>query len=360
MSTPDQLLVREIRQGESTAWARLIERYEGRLAAFVETRVRDRAASEDIVQETFVGFLTSLPHFDERRGLETYLFSIAAHKLTDHLRRQGRRPAAREADAGSRSPGLDDVVSPERRASSLARSREREQIEAKVLGAALVALVEQWTSRGEWERLKCIELLFVRGRANKEAAAALGISEQTVANYKYQAIQRLRELVGERGGGSRAVASGRKAPSEPADEQDERGIGLPASATDGDLVGYLDEGLPAEEMVRVEQGLRQSAALRRQLERIQQDREAGLGSVASVWRGARASCPARGEWGSFLLETLPEGRREYLEFHVRVVGCRYCQANLSDLRRAQEEPVAQASQRRQRFFQSSAGLLSRR
>ena len=44
------------------------------------------------MQETFIGFLTSLPNFDERRPLEGYLFSIAAHKLTDYLRREGRRP----------------------------------------------------------------------------------------------------------------------------------------------------------------------------------------------------------------------------------------------------------------------------
>ena len=64
----------------------------GRLLAFVDSRLRDRAASEDVVQETFVGFLTSLPHYDEKRDMEAYLFSIAAHKLTDHLRKQGRRP----------------------------------------------------------------------------------------------------------------------------------------------------------------------------------------------------------------------------------------------------------------------------
>ena len=44
------------------------------------------------MQETFVGFLTSLPNYDPARPLEGYLFSIAAHKLTDVMRRQGRRP----------------------------------------------------------------------------------------------------------------------------------------------------------------------------------------------------------------------------------------------------------------------------
>ena len=86
----DAILVRQVRAGDAEAWRQLIERFEGRLLAFVDSRLRDRAASEDVVQETFIGFLTSLPHYDEKRDMEAYLFSIAAHKLTDHLRKQGQ------------------------------------------------------------------------------------------------------------------------------------------------------------------------------------------------------------------------------------------------------------------------------
>ena len=84
-SETDVLLVRNVRGADAEAWRQLIERFEGRLLAFVDSRLRDRAASEDVVQETFIGFLTSLPHYDEKRDIEAYLFSIAAHKLTDHL-----------------------------------------------------------------------------------------------------------------------------------------------------------------------------------------------------------------------------------------------------------------------------------
>ena len=89
----DQLLVEQISQGQEQAWEDLIARYEGRLLAFVESRIRNRSTSEDIVQETFVGFLNSLPNYDSKRPLESYLFSICAYKLTDFLRREGRRPA---------------------------------------------------------------------------------------------------------------------------------------------------------------------------------------------------------------------------------------------------------------------------
>ena len=96
-SDADQLLIERISQGDSQAWEDLIARYEGRLLAFVESRIRNRSTSEDIVQETFIGFLNSLPNYDRRRPLEGYLFSICAYKLTDVLRREGRRPGGRGA-----------------------------------------------------------------------------------------------------------------------------------------------------------------------------------------------------------------------------------------------------------------------
>ncbi len=71
-SETDRLLIKRIRSGDGDAWGDLISRYEGRLLAFVESRIGRRAASEDIVQEAFVGFLTSLPNYDGRRPLESY------------------------------------------------------------------------------------------------------------------------------------------------------------------------------------------------------------------------------------------------------------------------------------------------
>ncbi len=91
----DTILIDRIQTGELEAWEELIARFEGRLLAFVESRLGRRSAGEDVVQETFIGFLTSLPNYERSRPLESYLFSIAAHKLTDHLRREGRRPRCR-------------------------------------------------------------------------------------------------------------------------------------------------------------------------------------------------------------------------------------------------------------------------
>jgi RNA polymerase sigma-70 factor (ECF subfamily) len=197
----DELLVSQIRAGDADAWAKLIARYEGRLLAFARSRLGDRSAAEDVVQETFVGFVTSLPHYDASRSLEAYLFRIAAHKLTDHLRRQGRRqelslsPGATSHGDSWAAPSADALPGPGRRASSIVRSGEHRRHEERALADALERLVADWIASGAFERLKCIELLFVRGWPNREVAERLGIAPQAVANHKFATLTKLREVV---------------------------------------------------------------------------------------------------------------------------------------------------------------------
>ncbi|MBS0264181.1 MAG: sigma-70 family RNA polymerase sigma factor [Planctomycetes bacterium] len=190
----DRLLIDRIRQGEQDAWADFIGRFEGRLIACVDSRLNDRQQAEDVVQETFLGFLIGLPNYDEATPPESFLFSIAAHKLTDVLRRRGRRPTLPLVTRNSQAEG-SDLRGSGRMASSLARSRERRSVESQVLRDGLETLIEQWIRTGEFERLKCIELLFVLGWANKDAARELRISEQAVANHKHFVLSKLKDWV---------------------------------------------------------------------------------------------------------------------------------------------------------------------
>jgi RNA polymerase sigma-70 factor (ECF subfamily) len=195
----EQLIVQRIRAGDADAWSDLIARYEGRLLAFTEGRLRNRDASEDIVQEAFIGFLNSLPNYDGQRPLESYLFSICAHKLTDYLRREGRRPAL-SLSSGSRGSDADwQIPGRMRPASSLARSGERRGLEEEALVKALREQVAHWQRRGDWAKLKCMELLFLRGRANKDVAQLVQLTEQQVANFKFDFLARLRNHVRRQG-----------------------------------------------------------------------------------------------------------------------------------------------------------------
>lgn len=130
--------------------------------------------------------------------------------------------------------------------------------------------------------------------------------------------------------------------------------------TETELEAYLEEGLPADEMARIEQVLREQPQLLASFAQSRTQRDAGLHSLGSIWRRHRLTCPSRDQLGSYLLHALEAKHAAYVRFHLDVVGCRPCQANLADLRDQQPDTASVAQQRRSKYFQSSAGYLKRR
>jgi hypothetical protein len=130
--------------------------------------------------------------------------------------------------------------------------------------------------------------------------------------------------------------------------------------TQSDLQAYLDEALAPAEMAAIEAELRKKPELLTQLSAINARRDAGVHSVGEIWRRQRLSCPSREQLGSYLLGALDQNHSEYIDFHTSQIGCRYCQANLDDLRRQQQETAETVKTRRTKYFQSTAGHLRRK
>src|SRR5262245_57631760 len=187
----DRLLVQQIRDEDPEAWRQLIARYEGRLRAFLHRRIKNLDVCDDLVQETFIGFLTSLPHYDDARELQTYLFTIASYKLTDHLRKTGRHPAQQVTEDEPGSDPLQRRADPHPAASSVARGHEREALEEEAVARSLGELIRTWQKAGDHRRVQVMELLFVKGWANKDVAAHLNLTEQQIANLRFGAVKKL-------------------------------------------------------------------------------------------------------------------------------------------------------------------------
>ena len=77
-----------------------------------------------------------------------------------------------------------------------------------------------------------------------------------------------------------------------------------------------------------------------------------------IWRKERLSCLKRSTLGAYLLGTLSEEWQEYVEFHLEVAKCPYCQSNIDDIR-SEEAKSEEAEMLRERVFQSSVGFLRR-
>lgn len=113
----DAELVRAAQRGSAEAFGTLFERHWPAVhhAAFLV--VRDRAAAEDIAQESFLAALRALDSFDRRRPLGPWLHRIVVNRAIDHARtRAVRREVGGELPepAGSvtpeSSPAFDDEL----------------------------------------------------------------------------------------------------------------------------------------------------------------------------------------------------------------------------------------------------------
>ena len=129
---------------------------------------------------------------------------------------------------------------------------------------------------------------------------------------------------------------------------------------DESLAAYLAESLAPESMANIEKSLRDSAELRARLEAVRGGGrpEAKLHSLGAIWRRGRLTCPTREQLGSFLLDVLEPEYQDYVRFHLDVIECPYCRANLDDLRRKSQEATESApTERRRSIFHSSRHLL---
>jgi RNA polymerase sigma factor (sigma-70 family) len=288
----DQYLVEEIRSGHEAAWRLLVERFNGRLLAFARARTASLSDAEDLVQETFVGFLQSLPNFDCSRSLETYLFTILRYKLVDRLRSRKIVPLnlGSEDDDWWEHALPADAETPSAAAADAERLASRQQ----ALAEALKQLIGEYRDRDAFRDLQVIELVLYAGKRNIDVAELFDMDQKAVAGVKFRAIGKLRRLLEE---------------------------------ADARLGADLDDKL---------------AEL----------------TVASVWRERRLTCLKRSTLGSYLLGVLEDPWLSYTQFHLDVVGCPMCLANLQDLENEDEGDVAGSSTSEQ-MFASSVGFLSR-
>jgi RNA polymerase sigma-70 factor (ECF subfamily) len=90
----DEQLVGRYRAGEVPAYEQLVQRYRQELFHFLIRFSGNRAAAEDLFQEAFLQVHLSLESFDLSKRFRPWLFTIAANKARDYLRKNSRRQAA--------------------------------------------------------------------------------------------------------------------------------------------------------------------------------------------------------------------------------------------------------------------------
>jgi RNA polymerase sigma factor (sigma-70 family) len=298
LSQADQYLIQQVQRGSQEGWSELVRRYQGRLVAFARAHLRDTGEAEDVVQETFLGFLKSVDRFQTRSSLETYLFTIVRRRLIDVFRRRGRRDEIGVCSLqqvgvhnleGSGHDLAANLAGAEPSASWVAEQHEQTRQWEETLWQALRESISRLRQGGRFRDLQIFEMVFYAQMRNRDIARQLKLDEKQVALIKHRFIKRIAQQIE---------------------------TAAPAEA----------DSFPWEESL-----------------------------LTRLWESHRPSCPKRSTVGKLLLGTLDEPWRGYVQFHIEQLGCRFCQANLEDLRHGTIDEPSRALCHR--ILQSSVGFL---
>ncbi len=144
--------------GDEDAFREIVTRYKNPLYAFLRRFLNKQDMVEDVFQETFLQLYSSKDKFDSSKALHPWLFTIAANKAKDALRKQQRSSAlGLGAIADSGGVSVDDVVNlfasygvtPEMEASSDETARRVREVIANMpenlRGILILAYFEQFS-----------------------------------------------------------------------------------------------------------------------------------------------------------------------------------------------------------------------
>jgi len=292
----EQYLIERIRRGDEQAWAEFVNRYRGRLLSFARTRLPQRADAEDVVQETFIAFIRGLANYRMDCAVETYLFTLLRHKVVDTYRDTRTKYVCLIQDTYN----LEDQETSSDPFAALA-------------GDAQTA---SWYARAD-------EQYSLQKNALAEALSDLVTGLKNALNFRDLQITELLFY---------------------------------CHLTNKDVAKIMAQ---RENFV----ALIKHRSLKQIRKSISKQKLPAYSETAferlltDVWESQRPSCPKRSTVGSYLLETLESAWRDYVDFHLNVLGCKFCLANLEDLRGC----TAQTGQTKlcARIMESTVGFLSR-
>lgn len=182
----DVRLMLALRAGDESAFDALFRRWSGPLLRYVERMVRDAAAAEELVQESFLRLHRARERYQPEARFSTWLYTIATRLALNELRRPRHQHPHRSADEdedtgaplvlASGTPRADDVVHARRVGASVEQ--------------ALAALPERQRA--------ALWLSAVEGLSYAEIAASLETSEKSVKALVHRARTTLVGRLGEK------------------------------------------------------------------------------------------------------------------------------------------------------------------
>ena len=293
----EQYLLDKIRRGNAQAWSEFVDRYRGRLLSFAQAKLHQSADAEDAVQETFIAFINSLQNYRGECALETYLFALLRRKIIDSYRSQQSKHVCLIQDTYETRCD-DEAIDPF----------------ADVAGPSQTA---SWYVRAD-------EQYELQKHTLTEALSELVDGFKSSLNFRDLQITELLFY---------------------------------CHLSNKDVAKIMDLKEKAVALIK-HRSLKQ---IRKRIETsripVGPSSEDFENLLTDVWKLQRFSCPKRSTIGAYLLGTLDSEWRQYVDFHVNTIGCRFCMANLQDLQ--DQNTQKQGGRFVTRIMESTAGFLKK-
>ena len=288
-------LLKAIRDKQADAWAVLIEKYQGRLLNFAISKLHQQADAEDCLQDTFVSFVKSIDSFRGEGSLENYLFAILRNKIISRYRNKKAQTVSLIQDVYYSQPGdnQSDAITqiPGRELSESTLAGRPEQRQLQQTILARSLLALRQGFRGS-SKFRNLKIL--------ELLLYCGLSTATTA-----ALLKIEETT--------------------------------VKTFKHRCLRHLHENIKS---------LNASADFQyANIENL----------LRETWESQRLTCPKRSTIGAFLLEELDPEWFDYIDFHLTILGCHFCRANLKDLL---QKNSLREQQFRDKIMASTIGFLN--
>ncbi len=184
MPDNDDRLIIKARNGDKTAFGKLVKKYRQKVLYLAYDVVGDYDEAKDIAQEAFIRAYTKLGQFEKRARFSTWLYRITVNLALDIYRKKKRYPLK------SLDTSLKEIESLNRENESITikfdRAVEFDEMQVK-LNAALNELTEH-------QKTATI-LKYFHQKSSKEIAVIMGCAESTARIHIHRALGNLKKML---------------------------------------------------------------------------------------------------------------------------------------------------------------------
>ncbi len=180
-SESDELLVREIREGDQFALKELFRRYYSGLFRFAFRTVHSKEDVEDMVEAVFEKLWMNRRNLDPAKAIRLFLYKAVQNQTVDFMRRKGRSRLTVSSD-------VDTDEENQSRVEAISSSDPSQELVERELEAAVKKALERLPKK--------TKVVFTLNRQDgltySEIAELLGISVRTVEHQIVRALKLLR------------------------------------------------------------------------------------------------------------------------------------------------------------------------